>query len=79
MSNFTVRQGQRYRAVIRLSLLEQLAGNEVIGERLRDAGFIDVEVTGQGAMRRAEATWSKEDASAPLPSQVVEVTEISSA
>lgn len=76
MSNFTVRQGKRYRAVIRLGLLEQLAGNDMIGERLREAGFEDVEVTGQGAMRHASATWTGEDTSAPLPSQVVEIDEI---
>lgn len=76
MSTFTVRQGRRYRAVIKLGLLEQLAGNDMIAERLREAGFIDVDITGHGPMRQAEATWSREDASAPLPSQVVEVDEI---
>jgi len=79
MSTFTVRQGRRYRAVIKLGLLEQLADNEMIGERLRDAGFVDVEITGHGSIRQAEATWAKEDASAPMPSQVVEVDEIAEA
>lgn len=79
MSTFTVREGKRYRAVIKLGLLEQLAGNEMIGDRLRDVGFADVEVTGHGPIRQAEATWSRKDASAPLPPQIVEVDEISEA
>jgi hypothetical protein len=38
-----------------------------------------VSVTGAGATRQAEATWPREDTSAPLPSQVVAVSEIEDA
>jgi hypothetical protein len=76
MTSFTVRRGRRYRARISLGLFEQLAGNQVIAEKLRSAGFADVSVTGSGATRVAEASWVKDDASAALPSQVTEVDEI---
>ena len=75
MSNFTVRRGQRYRATIRLGLFEQLADNETIAERLREAGFSDVAVSGSGITRTAEALWPNSDTSAPLPPQIVAVTE----
>ncbi len=79
MTNFTVHCNKRYRATLRLGLLEQLAGNDVIAETLHEAGFTDVSVEGTGATRLAEATWPLEDASAPLPSQVVSVSEIADA
>jgi hypothetical protein len=75
VSNFTVRRGRRYRATIELGLLEQLADNETIAERLRAAGFADVAVSGSGAMRTAEALWPNSDASAALPPQITEVAE----
>lgn len=79
MTTFTVRRNMRYRATIKLGLLEQLAGNDRIVDALQDAGFTDVSVDGAGATRVAEATWPLEDASAPLPSQIAEVSEIGEA
>jgi hypothetical protein len=76
MPSFTVRRGRRYRARIRLGLLEQLAGNEVIAQRLQSVGFADVRVTGSGSTRIAEASWIEDDASATLPAQISEVVEI---
>jgi hypothetical protein len=75
VSNFTVRRGHRYRATIRLGVFEQLAGNETIAARLREAGFADVAVSGSGAKRTAEALWPNSDASAPLPPQITKVVE----
>ncbi len=75
MTNFTVRCGHRYRATIRLGLIEQLAGNATIAEQLRAVGFVDVVVRGSGSTRTAEALWPHDDASAPLPPQIVEVVE----
>jgi hypothetical protein len=76
MTHVTVRQGKRYRASIKLGLLEQLADNGMIEGKLRAAGFSDVSVSGKGALRTAEAVWPNEDASAPLPSQVSSLVEI---
>lgn len=76
MSEFTVRQGRRYRATISLGLLEQLAGNEVIAEKLRAVGFAEVEVSGRGDTRTAVALWPSEDRAAPLPPQVTSVVEL---
>jgi hypothetical protein len=76
MSEFTVRHGRRYRATISLGLLEQLAGNDLIAEKLRAAGFAEVEVSGRGGTRTAVALWPSEDRSAPLPPQVTSVVEL---
>ena len=76
MSIFTVRRGQRYRATITLGIIEQFADNEMIAGKLAEAGFSDVAVSGSGGTRQAEASWSKDDASAPLPSQITEITEV---
>ncbi len=76
MTDFTVRRGRRYRATIELGLLEQLAGNEMIAGQLRAAGFAEVAVHGKGATRTAEALWPGQDATAPLPKQVVKVVEV---
>lgn len=79
MATFTVRRGKRYRATIVLGVLEQIAGNDIIAAKLTEAGFEDVNVSGDGRTRLAEARWPRDDASAPLPSQVVEVAEIEEA
>lgn len=76
MPRFTVRRGRRYRATISLGLIEQFAGNEMIAEQLREAGFVEITVMGSGATRTAEALWPNKDASAPLPEQIADVVEI---
>jgi hypothetical protein len=76
MAAFTVRQGKRYRATISLGLLERLASNDMISERLRAAGFSDISVSGSGSARVAEATWGRPDRIGEMPSQVTEVVEI---
>ncbi len=76
MSTFTVRHGKRYRAAITLGLLEQLASNETIAAKLRNAGFEDVHVSGQGSTRHAEALWPGPDTSAALPAQITSVSEV---
>ena len=79
MSTFTVRHGNRYQAAIELGLLEQLASNEMIAAKLRNAGFEDVHVSGQGSTRQAEALWPGPDTNATLPSQVTSISEVEAA
>ncbi|HKA47630.1 MAG TPA: hypothetical protein VKD68_05685 [Methyloceanibacter sp.] len=76
MPAYTVRQGRRYRATISLGWLEQVASNETIADKLRDAGFTEVSVTGDGRMRQAEVLWPGPDATADVPSQVASIDEI---
>jgi Holliday junction resolvase len=76
MAAFTVRQGKRYRATITLNVLERLAGNDTIAERLRSAGFAEVRIAGSGAKRSAEALWPGPDTTAEMPAQITEVIEI---
>jgi hypothetical protein len=76
MATFTVQQGKRYRATISLGFIERLAGNETIADRLRQAGFAEVRVSGTGATRYAEGLWASADATAEMPAQIASVSEI---
>lgn len=76
MAAFTVLQGRRYRATITLGWLERWAGNDVIIEKLRGAGFSDIVVTGSGGTRIAEAVWAGPDTSGEMPPQIIEVAEL---
>lgn len=76
MPKFTVRRGRRYQATLSLGLLESFASNDMVADRLRAAGFSEVDVEGTGASRSARALWANEDATAEMPSQVLSVTEI---
>jgi hypothetical protein len=76
MARFTVHRGKRYRATIALGLVERLVGNDTIAGRLQAAGFTDVSVSGTGGRRIAEARWPGPDATAEMPAQIAEVTEI---
>jgi hypothetical protein len=76
MPTFTIRQGKRYRAMISLGTLQSFADNDLIAGKLIEAGFADVSVSGSGGTRLAEARWPLADTTAPLPSEVTEITEI---
>ncbi len=76
MATFTVQQGKRYRAAIKLGWLESWASNETIAGKLRDAGFTEVVVSGSGYERTAEALWPIESATAEMPPQIVSVIEV---
>ena len=75
MATFTVKQGKRYNATISLGLVERLASNDMIADRLRAAGFTDITVSGSGATRVAEARWPGADATADMPNQITDVVE----
>ena len=76
MPKFTVKRGRRYQATLSLGLLESFASNDMVADRLRTAGFSEVDVEGTGASRSARALWANDDATAEMPSQVLSVTEI---
>lgn len=75
---FTVHRGRRYRATLRLSGFEQIAGNDLIGDKLTSYGFKDVVVTGSGATRIAIGTWGGNDTTAQLDPHIVSVEELPS-
>jgi len=76
MPDFTVRQGKRYRATISLNILESFVDNELIAGKFLEAGFAEVSVTGSGGTRVAKAVWPLEDATAPMPSEIIDIQEI---
>lgn len=76
MATFTVRQGKRYRATISLGMIERMATNDMIADKMRSAGFSEVAVSGSGALRVVEAVWSQPDTTSEMPSQVSEVVEV---
>ena len=73
---FTVHKGKRYRATVTLGFLEQFASNDVVAQKLTEAGFTDVKVDGDGGTRHATALWPLPDRSAELDSHLSDVTEI---
>jgi hypothetical protein len=73
---FRVHQGKRYRATLSLNSVERLAGNSLIASKFRALGFTKVRVSGVGAIRRVEGVWTRKDASAALPPQIIAVARL---
>jgi hypothetical protein len=73
MPRFTVQQGKIYKAEINLGLMQSVASNEMVAERLREAGFTDVVVTGSGRTRLAQGVWPHADTAAEIPSEVANI------
>jgi len=71
MAKYTVRQGKRYRAAIRLAFWQGLADNKTIAGKFEEVGFTEVEVTGSGRNRLAKGLWPHPDTSAELPPEIV--------
>ena len=77
MSSFTVGEGKRYKAKIRLDFIEAtVASNARIAEEIRNVGFVDVTVTGSGRERVAEGPWPSADTSADLPDRIKSIEEL---
>ena len=76
MSKFTVHKGKRYWAAISLGWLKSWAGNDMVARQIADAGFTEVEVTGDGREREAKGLWPLDDATAEIPRQISEIVEI---
>ena len=73
---FTVHQGERYRAILALRSMERLVDNALIAQKFRDLGFSGVRVSGAGATRRVEGIWPGKDTSANMPPQIVAVAKL---
>ena len=73
---FTVHQGERYRAILALRSMERLVDNALIAQKFRDLGFAGVKVSGAGARRRVEGVWPGKDTSANMPPQIVAVAKL---
>jgi hypothetical protein len=59
-----------------LSGFERFAGNARIQQMLESYGFSNVNVTGSGGIRVAEALWSGPDTTAPLDPHLRDVIEL---
>lgn len=73
MSQFTVVKGTKYKAKLKLGWAESFAGNDLVAQRLIDAGFDDVKVEGEDYDRVAYGTWNKDDATGDMPEEIVEI------
>ena len=74
MADFTVEKGKRYKATITLGLLQSVASNEMVADRLREAGFTDVSVAGSGRTRTATGLWSGDTVSGAIPDEITDIT-----
>jgi hypothetical protein len=73
---FTVHQGNRYRAILALGSVERLADKAAIAQKFRALGFVSVCVSGSGARRRVEGVWPGKKTNANLPPQIVAVAKL---
>jgi hypothetical protein len=73
MATYTVRNGRRYRAKIRLGLFQSVASNEQVADKFRDVGFTDVSVSGSGRDRMGTGLWPHPDATAEIPDEITSI------
>lgn len=76
MADFTLEEGRRYRATITLGMLQSMASNEIVAQRLTDAGFTNVSVTGSGRTRTATGQWSQETVSGAVPPEISGISQL---
>lgn len=65
--------GQAYSADISLGMIESLASNEDIEERLTSVGFVQVFVTGSGRHRTVKGRWNGPTGEYDVPSKLENV------
>jgi hypothetical protein len=75
MAAYTVQNGKRYRAKIRLGLLQSVASNEQVADKFREAGFTNVSISGSGRERMGTGLWPHSDATAEVPDEITSVEE----
>jgi hypothetical protein len=73
---FSLKKGKRYKASIVLGMFERMAGNEQIAAELRNVGFSNITISGQGGVRYVVASWDRPDADRDIPRQVHEIIEL---
>lgn len=69
-------QWQKYRATVNLGFFKRFANNGQIEDKLLEAGFKNVTVSGSGSTRQAEGTWMAKTQEADLPGEISDVEEI---
>jgi len=74
MADFTVEKGKRYKATITLGMLQSVASNEMVADKLRETGFADVTVTGSGRTRIATGLWARDTVSGAIPNEISDIT-----
>jgi len=76
MPKFTVENGKSYEAKIKLVGFEVMASNDQVVDKLRELGFSNLEVTGEGDIRDASGTWTGQTATVDLPEQIAKIDEV---
>ena len=71
---FTLHKGKRPKSC--WACLSRWASNDMVVRQMADVGFTEVEVTGDGRKREANALWPLEDATADTPRQIKRIVEI---
>lgn len=73
---FSLKKGKRYKASIVLGMFERMVSNEQLAVELKNIGFTDIIVSGQGGVRYIVAKWDRADATREIPRQVHEIIEL---
>lgn len=61
---------------MQLGTFESFASNDMIAQKFKDVGFVDVSVSGSGKTRVAQGMWSKPSQEAEIPKQVSGIKKI---
>jgi len=73
--DFHILHGHRYSCDIDLTGFETWASDEMIADRFRGYGFVDVEVTGSGSIRQGIGTWNGPDTDGEVDPHLANISE----
>jgi hypothetical protein len=73
MAIYTVHQGRRYRATIRLGFFQSVASNQQVADKFTEVGFTEVNVKGSGRNRVGTGLWPHPDARAEVPDEITSI------
>lgn len=76
MTDYRLEKGARYQATINLGVLQSIASNEMVADKLREAGFEDVSVSGSGRARTAVGVWGRDNAQGAIPSEISNIKQL---
>ncbi len=72
----TLEKNTKYQAEIKLDVLESFASNDMIKQKLAQAGFKEIVVEGKGASRSATGIWPGETQTAEIPKQISSIKKL---
>lgn len=76
MDTIEVEKNCNYEAAIQLSGVQAFATNDMVAAKLKEVGFINVQVHGYGTKRKATGHWPREHSRANKPPEILSIKKI---